>query len=405
MKNTMKNTMKILKFFVDQISFGVSGQPLAFLFQLIRIRDTFTYKWVNIQVMWLLALLILLHNILYIGVSGLDLSNYISSAFSISTIVRDASDPKIKNQKDEDETITKNSESSESLKTPIYPNTPVKVYDNAKESKIDMARDFKNKTIIYMWFNKITGKVYIGSGLNGSSRLSRYFFPSVLKSSNSRIYKNILKYGHDSFSLSVLEVVGESNSVSKTHYLAREQFYLDWALKTYGLLVLNLLPETASSLGFKHSLETKLLLSKISAVRKHSELTRQKLSQMFSGEANPFWGKRHKPEFIAKLKQRKGEANPMFNKDKSPEFIAQMYRDKSGANNPMYDKPKSEETLTKLRKMIYVYSVLDHKLVGIYPTVECTRTFQIGYATLIKKINDGTVYRNKFLFTREPYNK
>ena len=87
MKNTMKNTMKILKFFVDQISFGVSGQPLAFLFQLIRIRDTFTYKWVNTQVMWLLALLILLHNILYIGVSGLDLSNYISSAFSISTIV------------------------------------------------------------------------------------------------------------------------------------------------------------------------------------------------------------------------------------------------------------------------------------------------------------------------------
>lgn len=76
---------------------------------------------------------------------------------------------------------------------------------------------------------------------------------SVLKA-NSLIYKNILKYGHDSFSVIVLEVVGESKSTSQAHYLAREQFYLDWALKTYGLLVLNFLRETSSSLGFKHSL-------------------------------------------------------------------------------------------------------------------------------------------------------
>jgi hypothetical protein len=72
--------------------------------------------------------------------------------------------------------------------------------------------------------------------------------PSVLKE-NFLIYRNILKYGHDSFSVSVLEVLGESGRVSKTDYLAREQFYLDWALKTYGLLVLNILHETRSSLG------------------------------------------------------------------------------------------------------------------------------------------------------------
>ena len=155
------------------------------------------------------------------------------------------------------------------------------MYNNAKESKLDIVRDFKNQTIIYMWFNKITGKVYIGSGFDGSSRLSRYFMPSVLKS-NSRIYKNILKYGHDAFSVSVLEVVGESNSVSKTHYLAREQFYLDWALKTYGLLVLNLLHETSSSLGFKHSLDTKTRLSVIRTGRKHDETTKENLSQIFS---------------------------------------------------------------------------------------------------------------------------
>lgn len=50
----------------------------------------------------------------------------------------------------------------------------------------------------------------------------------------------------------------------------------------------------------------------------HSAETKYKLSQMFSGEENPFFGKKHTSRFIAKLKERTGEANPMFNKEKSP---------------------------------------------------------------------------------------
>jgi len=277
------------------------------------IRQAFTYKWVSAQIVYLFATLILLHIIWNFHPEGWIPSD--SGAYFIKplgTAVFPLSDSQ--------------------LKTPTYPHTPVKVYNNAKESKLDIVRDFKNQTIIYMWFNKITGKVYIGSGFDGSSRLSRYFMPSVLKS-NSRIYKNILKYGHDAFSVSVLEVVGESNSVSKTHYLAREQFYLDWALKTYGLLVLNLLHETSSSLGFKHSLDTKTRLSVIRTGRKHDETTKENLSQIFSalrrGRKNPFWGKSHKPETIAKLQLRRGEKNPMYGKTKSDAFLAQQTKDKS----------------------------------------------------------------------------
>ena len=68
-----------------------------------------------------------------------------------------------------------------------------------------MLSDLKNQAVIYMWFNKITGKVYIGSAIDGKKRLYRYF-PSVLKT-NSIIY-NIFKYGHNSFSVSLLEVLG-----------------------------------------------------------------------------------------------------------------------------------------------------------------------------------------------------
>lgn len=264
-----------------------------------------------------------------------------------------------------------------------------------------MLSDLKNQAVIYMWFNKITGKVYIGSAIDGKKRLYRYFSPSVLKT-NSLIYKNILKYGHNSFSVSILEVLGETNSVSKSHILAREQFYLDWALKTYGLQVLNLLTKTDSSLGFNHTSDTKAKIAK-GRLKGHSPETRNKLSQMFSGKDNPFFGKKHTSELITKLKQRTGEFNPMFNKAKSPEFIAHMYKDRRGVNNPMFGKAKSEETLAKLRKMVWVYDVeKNYKLLGVFPTVMCTKTFHIGYETLTKRLQDGKIHKGKY-FSIKPF--
>ena len=252
-----------------------------------------------------------------------------------------------------------------------------------------------------MWFNKITGKVYIGSAIDGQKRLSRYFMPSVLKT-NSRIYKNILKYGHNSFSVSILEVLGETKSVSKSEILAREQFYLDWALKTYGLQVLNLLKVTSSSLGLKHTLETKAKIAEARLGKFHSTETKDKLSQMFSGERNPFFGRKHTPVFITKLKERSVVANPMFGKEKSPAFIEQMYKDKHGVNNPMYGKPKSEDTLAKLRKMVWVYDMeKNSKLLGVFPTVVCTKTFHIGYETLTKRLQDGKLHKGKY-FSKNP---
>lgn len=275
------------------------------------------------------------------------------------------------------------------------------MYDDAKNSELDMLSDLKNQAVIYMWFNKITGKVYIGSAIDGKKRLYRYFCPSVLKT-NSRIYKNILKYGHNSFSVSILEVLGETNSVSKSHILAREQFYLDWALKTYGLQVLNLLTKTDSSLGFNHTSDTKAKIAK-GRLKGHSAETRNKLSQMFSGKDNPFFGKKHTSELITKLKQRTGEFNPMFNKAKSPEFIAHMYKDRRGVNNPMFGKAKSEETLAKLRKMVWVYDVeKNYKLLGVFPTVMCTKTFHIGYETLTKRLQDGKIHKGKY-FSIKPF--
>jgi hypothetical protein len=278
-------------------------------------------------------------------------------------------------------------------KSPVYPHTPVKVYNDASVSKFDIYKDFKDVSIIYMWFNKITGRVYIGSGVNGSRRLSTYFQPSILKK-NSLIYQSILKYGHKNFSVIILEICGKTSTVTKDHILSREKFYLDWALKTYGLAILNLLNMPGSSLGYKHTEENLL---------KMSELKKGKMNPMFnkikSFPTPPFppsggvGGKGGGP-LPSPLRGVWGTA-----------FIAQQIRDKSGENNPMFGKTKSEQTLAKLRKMIFVYDVTqDYKLLGVYPTVMCTRLFKLCNNTLRKRINNKEIHNGKYFFSKDPYN-
>jgi group I intron endonuclease len=262
--------------------------------------------------------------------------------------------------------------------TPLtYPHTPVKVYDDAEKSKSDMLRDFKQRAIIYMFYNKVTGKVYVGSSADGHKRLNSYFQPSIIARKGSLIYLNIAKYGYKSFSVIILQDLGPSNTVTKDFIIAREQFYLDWALKTYGLGVLNVLKMADSSLGFRHTKESILKMSML----------------------------------------KKGEKNPMYGKPKSEAFIAQQTRDKTGANNPSSPGgslsprnvwgedgvKKSEDTLAKLRKMVYVYNATDnYKLVGVYATVECFRKFNMGYDTLTKRLSDGKLHKG-YLFSRGPY--
>jgi group I intron endonuclease len=79
-----------------------------------------------------------------------------------------------------------------------------------------------------MWFNKITGKVYVGSSVNGSRRLSGYYQPSILKRKYI-IYQSILKHGHANFSLIILEICSDNidYEYSKKYILGREAYYLD----------------------------------------------------------------------------------------------------------------------------------------------------------------------------------
>lgn len=65
-----------------------------------------------------------------------------------------------------------------------------------------------------------------------------------------------MKYGHDNFSVIILEICGKSGTLTKSEYLSREQYYIDFYNPE-----LNLNPRADSSLGFKHSEESKRLIS------------------------------------------------------------------------------------------------------------------------------------------------
>jgi group I intron endonuclease len=180
-----------------------------------------------------------------------------------------------------------------------------------------------------------------------------------------------MKYGHDNFSVLILEFVESSENIKK-NLLDREQYYL-YLLKP----ALNINPIAGSSLGYQHSEETKQLLSRGAApyplglgqalsppgaslkMGKYlSEETKKLLSQLFSGELNPFWEKTH-----------------------------------------------SEETLNKMRKNVYVYDAISKELIKKYDSsVMIKKDLKMGYDTLKKYLNSDKPFKGK-IFSSIPLNR
>lgn len=124
---------------------------------------------------------------------------------------------------------------------------PVIIYDNLLKDKDLILKIYRNITGIYLLHNSINGKQYVGSAYNLSKRLAYYYFPSRLIDKRY-ISNSILKYGHENFSLAILEILDNTNIINKDDIIKREQYYLD--LYKPGL---NINLNAYSSLGYKHS--------------------------------------------------------------------------------------------------------------------------------------------------------
>jgi group I intron endonuclease len=165
-------------------------------------------------------------------------------------------------------------------------------------NKSTILSDNKDKTGIYQWKHKISGKIYIGSAFNLTDRLRDYYSSSELKRMNNLICRAIIHHEHSAFSLSILEYIDITNlskEEARKKILEREQHYLDIIFSpeakrdTY-----NILKTAGSLLGFISSPETRALVSAARKGKSHTPETRVKISEAKSGIP-------HLPETRAKI--------------------------------------------------------------------------------------------------------
>jgi group I intron endonuclease len=147
---------------------------------------------------------------------------------------------------------------------------PVIVYSDCLEDKNRILSDNKGKAAIYRWINKLNGKTYVGSSVDLTTRLYKYYSLKQLNSSKTAIHNALLKYGFQNFKLEILEYCAED-----VNPVEREQYFLDLLKPEYNILI-----KAGSLLGFKHKRET---LEFFKNERKVSDSTRENLSKAARG--------------------------------------------------------------------------------------------------------------------------
>ncbi len=137
--------------------------------------------------------------------------------------------------------------------------TPVKSYYNLHliSTQLNIQKENKQKAGVYIVVNNINGNFYVGSA--SSNRINTRFRNHCihLKSSNKPLLRGINKYGIQNFSFHIVEyfngfVKKENLKLNHLKLLERESFFISNLKPIY-----NILTYASSSLGFKHTDETR----------------------------------------------------------------------------------------------------------------------------------------------------
>ena len=165
------------------------------------------------------------------------------------------------------------------------------------------------------------------------------------------IVKALLKYDQSNFSLLILEyTVPEFITV-------RETFFIMHTVPYY-----NVLKQGYSSLGYKHTEETKILLSLLAKNRVHTDKTKTLIARALTGENNPFYNKNHSNE----SKIRMIEAKSAY-----PVYIYNSYK----------------------------------KLLVIFPSVRTlANLIKSNHSTIVNVIKEETLFRGEWYLKNIPYN-
>ena len=169
---------------------------------------------------------------------------------------------------------------------------------------------------IYMYENKINGKIYIGQAINFKQRHRDHCKPS---NNSSYIDRALKKYGKDNFNVYILI----ENLDSQEEMNVYEKLFIE----QYDSLAINGRGYNITEGGYSHPWknkseeEIKIIKQKISEKSKerqpmlgkhHSEESKEKISKALKGENNPMWNKHHTDEIKDKIS--KNSTNKKSNK-------------------------------------------------------------------------------------------
>ncbi len=210
-------------------------------------------------------------------------------------------------------------------------------------------KENSNKSGVYLFYNKKTSNFYIGSGVDLADRLGDYFSENYLNkpaTQTSLIVKAIKAHTLENFSLTILEYVDKRELA-----IEREQYWIDTLNPQY-----NILKIAGSSLGYKHTEESKL-----------------KIALANTGKTNPGpLGHVHTEEFKLNRKLKTlGELNPNYGKGKP----------------------------------LYQYNYETGQLIEKFSSIrKATVSLHVGYSTLCYYIENKLIFKNIFIFSTSEFN-
>lgn len=287
---------------------------------------------------------------LFTTLNTVALSTTIKATFICSSVAKSA--PKLQSCFFSTENNNKDNKFDLQFKTWLISNKPAKVYLNSAESKDLIYSENYSKSGIYLWYNNINGKYYIGSSINLRHRLYYYFSPVYLKKNKFLIQRALMYHTHDNFSLYILEYCDIKELI------LREQYYIDLLTPPY-----NINPTAYSRLGSKHSEDSKELM---------------RINNL--GDKNPMFGKSHSDEYKVILKERMTK------------------------NNPMAGKPCNEKVKDIIRKVqsipLYVYDAKTKLLLYKYDSQkEFIKAFKVSPKTINKYVNTSDIFRDQYILS------
>lgn len=250
---------------------------------------------------------------------------------------------------------------------------------------------------IYMWYNNVNDKYYIGSATNLWDRLRRYYLDYDLKK-DRLINKALSKYGHENFSIIILSIL---NNASNSELLAAEQYYLDILNPHY-----NIAKFAGNTKDVKHTEESKLKISLANKGRIMSEAFIEGRRLATLGNTNSL-GFKYSKEDTLKWSLNRRKKVYVYNSNDSFLFYLDSYylaADHFNVNRGIITKYvksgqlfKDEYILRSIKLLSIDIYDLNYNLVYSFNSYEeAGKYFNVGKTSILNYSKSGKCFKGKF---------